>query len=147
MMNRNLYFRNDHDSVYDVDTLLCKIAQIEPYSAIVRDLMDHEPQPCKNHFIRLILSNDTHLYVNTTALNNLTEYYDKLNCSYRSYRRIEPMVYEKDCKIAYDSQIHFFNKPIRVKKEFVQVNCFLKNNMIYEDYHTFVRIKMPGYFT
>lgn len=136
--------KNIFTAMYDVSTSECRIPNMNPFSELLIGLRKHVPFPCHLDDRKLVLSNETHLFLNEKVKKRFK--IKTLECCYRPFWRKSPRAGESDLRVEYSNVTHFFNTSIKVDDEFVQIECFLKGKKIYTDYHAFVPLRNPGSF-
>ncbi|XP_032676135.1 uncharacterized protein LOC116846422 isoform X2 [Odontomachus brunneus] len=114
----------------------CRIPAMDPLDpAIKRFITKEEPLVCEyGNFPPLIESNNTALFVNPLAWDKFYNKSEEINCCWRSFRRTK----DQDNAITYDEECHPFQDSCIVNTEFVKVECYRGNNMIYKDYFAFL---------
>ncbi|XP_043683469.1 uncharacterized protein LOC122636375 [Vespula pensylvanica] len=125
------------NSGYLVSTSGCRIPAIEPFDrSIMRFIQKEKPIVCKAGTIPpLTESNNFLVYIN--PLSRMLYYNrstDIVNCCWSAFERQE----NNDNVNVYNKECYFFNKESQVTAEFVRVQCWRGDDIIYKDYHAFV---------
>ncbi|XP_015114956.1 uncharacterized protein LOC107039709 [Diachasma alloeum] len=114
----------------------CRIAALDPLDSFSKRFMKVE-KPIKCQFgsqLPLIESNETHVFVNSSIVNQYYNATELPNCCWREFHRKQ----NDDDQITMEKSCHHFQTSTRISAEFIRVECWRDGTGIYRDYHFFV---------
>ncbi|KAL0107779.1 hypothetical protein PUN28_014805 [Cardiocondyla obscurior] len=114
----------------------CRLPAMDPLDPAVQRFIKKDKFECEyGNSPPLIESNNTALFVNPLANN---EFYNNpkgdINCCWRRFWRAK----DDDNAVTFDSQCYFFQYSCTINDEFVRVECYQNNEVIYKDYFAFL---------
>ncbi|EZA59268.1 uncharacterized protein LOC105275672 [Ooceraea biroi] len=114
----------------------CRLPAMDPFDpAVQRFIIKEKPLVCDHgNTPTLIESNNTALFINSLAWEELYNSTDNISCCWRPFWRTQ----DQDNAVTYDTQCYFFQDSYTVDAEFIKVECFRRNEVIYKDYHAFL---------
>lgn len=134
--------RDDHLRGFLVKTNGCRIPDMHPFDkSIINYIKPMKYRICNAGLPPLVDANLTSLFiVNSSFVRyNVTE--ENLKCCYRPFWRLEPKENENDKLVKYSNDCVIFNSSIQIDEEYVKVECYSNDSLIYTDLFAFVPVR------
>ncbi|XP_011049249.1 PREDICTED: uncharacterized protein LOC105142989 [Acromyrmex echinatior] len=113
----------------------CRLPAMDPLDLAVRRFITKDMFECEyGNFPPLIESNNTALFVNPLTWNEFHNSPGGISCCWRPFWRTK----DNDNAVTYDTQCYPFQDSCTVNAEFVKVECYQNNEMVYKDYYAFL---------
>lgn len=136
---------NDSTETFTIKTEGCTISGMQPFEKNIKKFVVRptEVKNCLSNKNPLLLSNDTHIWVDTDVLQSIET--TNVTCCYNSFYRplaiANIMAFDVDDRVEYNG-CREFTSHIEVQHEFVKVSCGYEDKVLHEEYFLFA-VKKP----
>lgn len=133
--------RDAQMSGFLVKTSGCRIPAMHPFDKSIIQYIRRLKHPvCNGGIPALVDANLTSIFIVNSSLVNYNVTSDNLRCCYRPFWRVEPKEDEHDKIVKYSDNCIAFNKSAKITEEYVKVECFSSDTLIYTDVFAFVPV-------